>query len=73
MLRAFTRLEEKQTGNDFEKILLRGDQIWDKEHHKEYKMKLSKKQKQEEKMHDKEYQKEYKMKLMVKQKQNENI
>ena len=26
MLRVFTRLEAKQTGNDFEKILLRGDQ-----------------------------------------------
>ena len=59
MLRIFTMLEEKQTSNDFEKILLIGGYIYDNENCKEYKMKLKKKQKQGEKMQDKEYQKEW--------------
>ena len=40
----------------------------DREYHKEYKMKLKKKQNQREKMQDKKYHNEYKMKLKVKQK-----
>ena len=42
--------------------LKQGENIRDKEYHKEYKMKLKKKQ-----MQDEEYHKEYKMKLKVRQ------